>query len=151
MVNFHLTVVDGKTEYINSLNSLKPDIILSDHSLLQFNSLEALQICKEKKLNIPFILVNGTVSEEFAAQCIKNGAADYVLKSNIERLPTSIRQALRHHEDEIKRFEAEKMIIDQNTELIKINSELDSFVYNVSHNMKGSFVVTFRPNQRGKN
>jgi signal transduction histidine kinase len=81
-------------------------------------------------------LVTGTVSEEFAAQCIKNGAADYVLKSNITRLPTSILQALRHHKDERKRLEAEKMLIDQNAELIKINSELDSFVYNVSHNLR---------------
>jgi signal transduction histidine kinase len=135
-LEFLLTIVDEKNEFVNSLNSIKPDIILSDHSLPQFNSLEALQICKDRKLDIPFILVTGTVSEEFAAQCIKNGAADYVLKSNIARLPTSILQALRHHKDERKRLEAEKMLIDQNAELIKINSELDSFVYNVSHNLR---------------
>jgi signal transduction histidine kinase len=135
-LEFILTVVDDKIEYLNSLNSQKPDIILSDHALPQFNSLEALQICKEKKLDIPFILVTGTVSEEFAAKCIKNGAADYVLKSNIKRLSTSILQALRHHEDDRKRRVAEDMIIDQNTELIKINSELDSFVYNISHNLR---------------
>ncbi len=135
-LDFTLTVVDDKIEYINSLNSQKPDIILSDHSLPQFNSLEALQICKEKKLDIPFILVTGTVSEEFAAQCIKNGASDYVLKSNIKRLSTSILQSLRHHKDERNRLAAETMIIDQNTELIKINSELDSFVYNISHNLR---------------
>ncbi|NJN28113.1 MAG: response regulator [Cyclobacteriaceae bacterium] len=135
-LEFALTIVDSKIEYINSLNSQKPDIILSDHSLPQFNSLEALQICKEKRWNIPFILVTGTVSEEFAAQCIKNGADDYVLKSNIKRLSTSISHALRHHEEERKRLEAEQMIIDQNTELIKINSELDSFSYNISHNLR---------------
>jgi CheY-like chemotaxis protein len=59
-------------------------------------------------LDIPFILVTGTVSEEFAAQCIKNGAADYVLKSNIKDFPTSILQALRHHKDERKRLEPKK-------------------------------------------
>jgi hypothetical protein len=135
-LNFLLTGVDEKNDYIDCLNNFKPHIILSDHSLPQFNSLEALQICRKKKPDIPFILVTGTVSEEFAAQCIKNGADDYVLKSNIKRLSTSIKQALRHREDEKKRIEAERMILDQNSELIKINSELDTFVYNISHNLR---------------
>lgn len=135
-LNFLLADVDEKNNYVDALSNFKPDIILSDHSLPQFNSLEALRICREKKLEIPFILVTGTVSEEFAALCIKNGADDYVLKSNIKRLSTSIDQALRHREDEKKRIEAERMIIDQNSELIKINSELDSFVYNISHNLR---------------
>lgn len=135
-LNFILVDVDEKTEYVNSLENFQPDIILSDHSLPRFNSMEALQICRENQIDIPFILVTGTVSEEFAAQCIKNGADDYVLKSNIKRLSTSIEQALRHREDERMRKEAERMLIDQNNELLKINSELDSFVYNISHNLR---------------
>ena len=124
---------DGFTE---ALDSFKPNIILSDHSLPQFNSIEALKICQEKKLDIPFILVTGAVSEEFAVNCLKRGADDYVLKSNLSRLPLAIRHAFRQHQHENVRKEDEKTLRLQNDELIKINSELDSFVYNVSHNLR---------------
>jgi signal transduction histidine kinase len=104
--------------------------------LPQFNSLEALTICQKKGLDIPFILVTGTVSEEFAVSCLKQGADDYVLKSNMVRLPSAIQNALRqrHHED--KRKKAERTLRTQNEELVKINKELDSFVYSVSHNLR---------------
>ena len=135
-LEFHMMEVDEKQEFIDSLLNFNPDIILSDHSLPQFNSLEALNICQAYNRDLPFILVTGTVSEEFAAQCIKNGADDYVLKSNLKRLATSIEQSIRHRNDEKMRREAEVMLREQNHELIKINGELDSFVYNISHNLR---------------
>src|SRR5688500_2174415 len=79
-LNFVGKRVDTKEEFIESLDEFRPDIILSDHVLPQFNSLEALSICKRVGLNVPFILVTGTVSEEFAVSCMKEGADDYVLK-----------------------------------------------------------------------
>lgn len=128
--------VDSEEEFTECLVDFQPDVILSDHALPQFNSLEALKICRKQAINVPFILVTGTVSEEFAVSCLKQGADDYVLKSNMVRLPSAIHNALRQRHHETKRKKAERTLRRQNQELIKINKELDSFVYSVSHNLR---------------
>ena len=80
------------------MREFQPDIILADHSLPQFNSIEAMKIWSEyqKASNrvIPFILITGSVSEEVAVQTMKAGADDYVLKDRLKRLPESVRSAL---------------------------------------------------------
>jgi signal transduction histidine kinase len=128
--------VDTREEFISALETFDPDVILSDHALPQFNSLEALTICRKQNVDVPFILVTGTVSEEFAVSCLKQGADDYVLKSNLVRLPSAIQNALKQRHHEHKRKKAEKALRKQNEELVKINKELDSFVYSVSHNLR---------------
>jgi signal transduction histidine kinase len=128
--------VDARDEFIDALSSFRPDVILSDHALPQFNSLEALKICQKADLNVPFILVTGTVSEEFAVSCLKLGADDYVLKSNLTRLPSAIQNSMRQKSIEQQRKHAERVLRTQNEELVKINKELDSFVYSVSHNIR---------------
>jgi signal transduction histidine kinase len=92
---------------------------------------------------MPFILVTGTVSEEFAVSCLKAGADDYVLKSNLSRLPQAIIHALKQKETEEKKKLAEDELRLQNEELQrsnrelkKTNAELDNFVYSVSHNLR---------------
>lgn len=128
--------VDTREEFISALEDFHPDVILSDHALPQFNSLEALTVCNDANLNVPFILVTGTVSEEFAVSCLKHGADDYVLKSNLVRLPSAILNALRQRTLEFNRKKSEVTLRSQNEELVKINRELDSFVYSVSHNLR---------------
>lgn len=128
--------VDTREEFIAALDLFKPDVILSDHALPQFNSIEAMKICKNSGKNLPFILVTGTVSEEFAVNCIKQGVDDYVLKTNLSRLPSAILNAIAIRESEQKKHEAEMAIRKQNMELVKINQELDGFVYSVSHNLR---------------
>ena len=83
-------VVSSRQGFIEALDSFSPGIVLSDHSLPQFSSPEALQLCREKFPFIPFIVVTGNVSEEFAASIIKAGADDYVLKNNLNPLVAAI-------------------------------------------------------------
>lgn len=135
-MSFSSRRVDSEEDFTQSLQRFQPDVILSDHALPQFNSLEALKICRKYAVNVPFILVTGTVSEEFAVSCLKQGADDYVLKSNMVRLPSAIHNALKQRHHEVKRKKAERTLRKQNEELIKINKELDSFVYSVSHNLR---------------
>lgn len=135
-IEFTRVRVDTRQGFIEAVDEFKPEIILSDHSLPQFNSIEALAICKQRRKSIPFILVTGAVSEEFAVNCLKQGADDYILKSNLSRLPTAIAYALRHHQYENTRARQEEQLVNQNKELVKINKELDSFVYSISHNLR---------------
>ena len=135
-LSFESKRVDTKDDFSDALKDFKPDVILSDHSLPQFNSLDALKVCKQKGLSVPFILVTGTVSEEFAVTCLKEGADDYLLKSNLVRLPLAIQNALKQRELQEQRKNAESELRIQNEELVKVNQEMDSFIYSVSHNLR---------------
>lgn len=97
-LSFSLHVADSRKNFIAGLNDHRPHVILSDHSLPSFNSLEALRIVREKVLDIPFILVTGSISEEFAVQCMREGADDYILKSSLTRLPSAIENSLSRRE-----------------------------------------------------
>jgi two-component system sensor histidine kinase UhpB len=92
--HFEKKVVIDKPDFIRALREFRPDIILSDHSLPAFNSLEALRITREEGILAPFILVTATVSEEYAVNVIKEGASDYILKDRLERLPNAVQNAL---------------------------------------------------------
>lgn len=94
-LKFESVVAMTKEDFILLLDQFKPDLILADNALPQFNATEALGIIQERSLHIPFILVTGTVSEEFAASIIKLGADDYILKDRLLRLPSAIEAALK--------------------------------------------------------
>jgi signal transduction histidine kinase len=136
-VLFETECVDTRNEFTEALHRFRPDVVLSDHGLPQFNSAEALKICQREKIIAPFILVTGTVSEEFAVSCLRNGAHDYILKGSLSRLSSAIRRAIRESNLELMRREAGQTLKKQNEELIKANAELDHFVYSVSHNLRG--------------
>jgi CheY-like chemotaxis protein len=55
------------------------DLVLSDYSMPAFNGLRALELVKQSGLDVPFILVSGTIGEDIAVAAMKNGAVDYLL------------------------------------------------------------------------
>ncbi|MBM4145132.1 MAG: PAS domain S-box protein [Nitrospira sp.] len=91
---FTSKVVDTREAFLKELDEFFPDLILSDYDLPTFNDLEALRIAKEKCPDVPVILVTGRLGEEFAIEKLKEGATDYVLKSNLKRLVPSVNRAL---------------------------------------------------------
>lgn len=129
--------VDTLEKFIEALFRFKPDIVLSDHGMPEFNSFEVLNACVKEHADIPFILVTGTVSDDYAISCLKNGVDDYILKSNLSRLPVAVQCALKNRGIEKQKREAEVALRKQNEELLKVNKELDNFVYSVSHNLRG--------------
>jgi len=110
-VHFEKQIVDTKEDFITALKEFKPDIILADHSLPVFDSHEALRIVKEMGVHVPFILVTGTVSEDYAVNIIKNGASDYILKDRLVRLPAAIDAALKKRESEKEKLKAQQILI----------------------------------------
>jgi PAS domain S-box-containing protein len=115
-LNCEFQVVMTREDYLQSLAQFQPDLILSDNTMPQFNATEALNIVRQQSLHIPFILVTGTVSEEFAAKIIKTGATDYVLKDRMARLPTAIDAALKQKKIEKEKLEAEKKVRESEEE-----------------------------------
>ncbi|MDQ3550310.1 MAG: PAS domain S-box protein, partial [Bacteroidota bacterium] len=93
-LDYEILVVETKYKFIKALKEATPDIILADHSLPSFNSIEALAILQKSRLKIPFILITAAMSDEFAVDLIKKGADDYILKDRLNRLPAAIQNAL---------------------------------------------------------
>ncbi len=85
------------------------DVILSDYNLPRFNCQGALQVVKSGGLDIPFIVLSGTVNEETVLTMLRAGAGDYVMKDNLTRLPSSIDREIREAEGrrERRRLEAQ--------------------------------------------
>jgi signal transduction histidine kinase len=138
-LNFNAERVDTREEFLNALYTFKPDVILSDHALPQFNSLSALELAKKNLPRASFILVTGAVSEEFAVTCIKSGADDYILKNNLTRLSSAILSSLERrqlaNENNIVK-ELNKEIEKKNDELYSLNQEKDRFMGIVSHDLQ---------------
>ncbi|MDB6169144.1 MAG: hybrid sensor histidine kinase/response regulator [Verrucomicrobia bacterium] len=85
--------VETEAAFLAEIKNL-PDIILSDYSLPRFSGLRAAKLLQESGLNIPFILVSGTVGEEVAVEAMQVGATDYLLKDRIGRLGIAVQRAL---------------------------------------------------------
>lgn len=128
--------VDTMDALSNTLSEFFPDIVICDHSLPGFSSLEVLNQIKTLNDSIPFILVTGAIQDVNALQAIKHGAFDYVLKSNLVRLPSVIKNALNRKESADFRVRAASELAKRKNELAKVNKELDSLVYSASHNLR---------------
>jgi PAS domain S-box-containing protein len=76
----------------------RPDIVLIDYNLPSFDVFAAMDIARRHGGDFPFIVVTGYAGDEVAAECIKRGAADYVLKDQLRRLPQAVTLALEQRE-----------------------------------------------------
>jgi len=86
--------VDSAPAFLAALDEVDPDIVLTDHSMPQFTARDALRIARDARPQTPVIVVTGSLDEETAADYIKQGAADYVLKTHLVRLPAALVGAL---------------------------------------------------------
>jgi PAS domain S-box-containing protein len=86
-------VVDSTT-MIEALQQQSWDIVIADYALPTFNGLAALALLKREKIDIPFIIVSGTIGEDVAVQTMKAGAHDYVMKGNLARLIPAIQREM---------------------------------------------------------
>lgn len=87
----HVSSLKG---FIESLESEKPDIILSDYQLQGNTGLEALNFCNQTGFKKPFIFVTSSENESIAVECLKAGASDYILKDKLFILPSAIEKAV---------------------------------------------------------
>ena len=85
--------VETRDQLVEALRQSGANLILSDCTLPGFRGLEALQIARATKPEIPFIFVSGTLGEETAIKSLHDGATDYVLKQRLSRLVPAVRRA----------------------------------------------------------
>jgi len=102
--------VDAADAFRRALADFKPDIILADYTVPGFGGMAALDILKTEAPTLPLIVVTGSLDEETAAECIKAGAADYVLKTNLIRLGPAVSGALAFAQSQADKFVAESAL-----------------------------------------
>jgi DNA-binding NarL/FixJ family response regulator len=89
-----VTQVDSAESFTAALKSFAPDVVLSDHSVAQFDSRAALEILREERPTVPFIIITGALVGGRAGAAIRAGAEDVILKTYTRGLETSISNAL---------------------------------------------------------
>ena len=86
--------VQSEAALRQALHQFVPDLVLSDHSLPQFGAQDALRVVQVERPRTPVIIVTGSLDEETAADYIKAGAADYIVKHRLFRLGSAVKRAL---------------------------------------------------------
>jgi PAS domain S-box-containing protein len=101
-------VVETRGDFLQSLQSFQPDVILADYSLPCFDGMQALKLALEHAPLTPLVIWTGSMSENIAVECIKAGASNYVLKDNLKRLGPAILHALEERQLLLERKQAEE-------------------------------------------
>jgi len=97
-------------EFRRRVRSSSYDVILSDYWMPGATGMDCLEELKAASTNIPFILVSGSLGDEKAVECLKDGVTDYVLKDRLARLPVAIRRALEEQRMQAERAKAEEAL-----------------------------------------
>jgi len=107
-LNSNIMWVDTKEKFETALIKSEFELILGDYSVPNYSGLAALKYSKEKKPDIPFILLSGTIGEEKTIELFEAGATDFITKNNLQRLVPAITRTLNEIEEKTKRFVAEE-------------------------------------------
>lgn len=89
------TRVQSAAELAAALDEDQWQLVIADHAMPRFSAPEALEVLNESGLDLPFIIVSGTIGEEVAVAAMKTGAHDYIMKNNLARLAPAVERELR--------------------------------------------------------
>ncbi|MCX6282776.1 MAG: response regulator, partial [Bacteroidetes bacterium] len=112
------------------------DIVISDYAMPGFSGQEALKIFKSRNLDIPFILVSGTVGEDLAVSIMKGGANDYMMKSALNRLGPAIMRELEEMQVRIEKKQAQQELIIAKLAAEESSRVKSSLLANMSHEFR---------------
>ncbi len=153
-VSFTFIRVWRKDTFVKSLLEDKPDIVISDFTLPQFSGIEAFHLLRAQDADIPFILISGSISEKLLTQYMKEGIDEYIIKGNLLRLPSAIRNVMNKNKIERLNHELDatnKKLKDAYNDMKdsincaqKIQSAMLPDIAALHHTFPGSF-VSFKP------
>jgi PAS domain S-box-containing protein len=140
LVRFHR--VDTAESFHEALLSAPWDVIVSDHRMPRFDALEALQILQKSGLDLPFILVSGTVDEAHAVAAMKAGAHDYLMKDNLARLAPAVERECAEAAHRAARRRADEALRRSETDLRAVMAHVPDGLLTVS---AGGILVSLNP------
>lgn len=135
--------IDTENKLLEALKLKEWDIVLSDFSTPEFNSLRALALLRSAKHDIPFVIISGASGIEMAVEAMRAGANDYILKNKLSRLPDIINREVKSHKERQKRREIEnfqKETQQQQVQIHKLES-LSLLANRASHDLSSLLFV----------
>lgn len=102
--------VETADTFVQALDTMMWDLIIADYSMPQFSGLAALQLLRERDLDVPFLVVSGAMGEDVAVEVMKAGAHDYLMKGHLTRLIPAVTRELREAEIRRERQRAEQAL-----------------------------------------
>jgi PAS domain S-box-containing protein len=109
-IEFTSLRVETRSAFLNALQNFKPDLIISDYAMPEFNGMEALVLAQEYSAFTPLIILTGSMNEDTAVLCMKAGAADYVIKEHMHRLPFAIQEVLEVQKSRDEKAKADTIV-----------------------------------------
>lgn len=124
-----------------ALSQGKWDLILCDYTLPKFSAEDALRTLRQSGLDLPFIVVSGTIGEESAVEILKSGGHDFIAKGRLSRLLPAIERELKDAETRRLRRKAEAERKELIARLEAINSEIERFTFLAFHDLRAPLVT----------
>lgn len=126
---------DTREGFTGALESCQYDVILADYTLPGFDGMSALRIVSEQcGPDVPFIFVSGTLGEDIAADAVRMGAVDYVLKNRLDRLPRAVQRAQRELQERRQRRRAEEALRESEHRFRTLTEALPQIVWSADAN-----------------
>jgi PAS domain S-box-containing protein len=131
-ISFEYRLVESESDFIHEIENYSPDIIISDYSMPEFDGMSALELKLLLKNDIPFVMLTGSMNEETAVKCMRDGADDYVIKEQIKRLPFAVKEALDKYKSKREKEAMEKQIVDSLQEYRALINGMSETVWIIS-------------------
>ena len=128
-IRLQFEVTDSAEVFRANLEKSEYDVILADFNLRNWTAMDALEILKRSGKDIPLIVVTGSLGDESAVECIKQGAADFVLKDRPARLPAAVQRALKERRLRTEKKRAEEALIEERHLLHTLMDNLPDMIY----------------------
>jgi len=124
-LQFDYTLAESREQFVRALHQEKFDAVLADCGVPNWTGREALQELRDSGRDVPFLLMTGTLGEEAAVECIKQGVTDYIVKDRMARLPLALRRAIDEKTLREQARQAQEALAVSQTESLRQFAELD--------------------------
>jgi CheY-like chemotaxis protein len=121
--------VETSETFLAEMAAFEPDLVISDYRMPRFDGLTALRLALERAPHTPVVILTGAINEDTAVECMKAGAADYVIKEHLKRLGQAVVRVLEEREERLRRREAEAALNESNERLQQLAANIDSVLF----------------------
>jgi hypothetical protein len=121
--------VENAEAFLEALTAFEPDLIVSDYSMPLFDGLSALKLARQHRPDTPVVIYTCAINEDTAVECMKAGAADYVIKEHSKRLGPAVVRSLEEKQERLRRRDAEEALTESNERLRYLAENIDSLLF----------------------